>query len=82
MRRNVEARVIKANDVGTTIYVEVRKYAARAVGDLEGRRRGITAKHSGRFLESRGGGSVSEQRRGSDGCKYNGSQPQGISLYH
>lgn len=75
-------RIIKANDVGTTIYVKVRKHAARAVGDLEGRCRGVTPEHSGRFLESRGGGSVSEQRRDSDGRKYNGSQPQGISLYH
>lgn len=66
------------------VYVEVREHVARAVRDLEGRRRGVTAEHSGRFLESRGGGSVPEQYRDTAGCrKYNDNdnrQRQGIPL--
>lgn len=41
----------------------VREHVARAAGDLEGRRRRVTAEHAGRFLEPRGGGPVAEQRR-------------------
>lgn len=58
------------------------KHAARAVGDLEGRRRGLTSEHAGHFLESRGDGPVFERCRDSAGGyrQHDGSQPQGISL--
>lgn len=64
------------------VYVEVREHAARTVGDLEGRRRGVTTEYPGCFLESCGGSSISEQRRNVAGWKYNGKQSQGISLRH
>jgi len=49
-----------ANNADMIVYIEVWEHAARTVGDLEGRRRGITTKHSSRFLESHGSSSVSK----------------------
>lgn len=78
--RLIRLIIIQRNNA---VYVQVREHAARAVGDLEGRCRGVTAEHSGCFLDPRGGGPVPEQcRRTADYRRYNDNdgQPQGIPM--